>query len=133
MSLGADASSDNNPQSVVKEIHEQLKPLITSQSPFDEIVETNTPATWVKPVIVCEVKFTEKTRGGKLRHPIFVRIRDDKSVEDITVASTRTVTKKQAEIERTAEVTKDLLISFGRLKVPVTHWDKLFWPEEKIT
>ncbi|MGZ8165319.1 MAG: hypothetical protein ACXW04_07535 [Methylobacter sp.] len=48
------------------------------------------------------------------------------------MASTKTVTKKQAEIERTAEVTKDLLISFGRLKVPVTHWDKLFWPEEKI-
>ncbi|CAA9888672.1 hypothetical protein METHB2_10018 [Candidatus Methylobacter favarea] len=25
------------------------------------------------------------------------------------------------------------MISFGRLKVPVTHWGKSFWPEEKIT
>ncbi|MDD5321073.1 MAG: DNA ligase D [Methylococcales bacterium] len=119
--------------SLLKEIHEHLKPLITSQSPFDEIVKTNTPATWVKPAIVCEVKFSGKTRDGKLRHPIFVRIRDDKSIEDTTMASTKTVTKKQAEIESTAEVKKDPLISFGRLKVPVTHWDKLFWPEEKIT
>jgi bifunctional non-homologous end joining protein LigD len=49
------------------------------------------------------------------------------------VASTRTVTKKLAEIEKTAEVTNDLPISFGPLKVPVTHWNKVFWPEENIT
>jgi bifunctional non-homologous end joining protein LigD len=118
--------------SLLKEIYEQLKPLITSQSPFDEVVKANTPVTWVKPAVVCEVEFTEKTRDGKLRHPIFVRIRDDKPVEDTTMTSTKTVDKKQAEIESTPEV-KDTVISFGRLKVPVTHWDKLFWPEEKIT
>lgn len=118
--------------SLLKEIYEQLKPLITSQSPFDGVVKTNTRVTWVKPAIVCEVKFTEKTRDGKLRHPIFIRIRDDKPVEDTTMTSTKTVDKKQTEIESTPEV-KDTVISFGRLKVPVTHWDKLFWPEEKIT
>ncbi|CAA9888689.1 Bifunctional non-homologous end joining protein LigD (fragment) [Candidatus Methylobacter favarea] len=55
--------------SLLKKIYEQLQPLITFQSPFDERVKTNTPVTWVKPAIVCEVKFTEKTRDGKLRHP----------------------------------------------------------------
>lgn len=119
--------------SLLKEIYEQLKPLITSQSPFEEAVKTNTPVTWVRPEWVCEVKFAEKTREGKLRHPIFVRLRDDKSVEESTMASTKTVSKEQAEIESTATVKKDTVISFGRIKVPVTHWDKLFWPEEKIT
>ena len=119
--------------SSLKKIHEQLKPLTTAQSPFNEIIKTNTPATWVKPSLICEVKFSGKTRDGKLRHPIFVSMREDKSIEEATMASTQTVTKKQAEIESKSDIKKDNVISFGRLKVPVTHWHKVFWPEEKIT
>ncbi|MDD5461058.1 MAG: DNA ligase D [Methylococcales bacterium] len=118
--------------SSLKEIYDQLKPLVTSQSPFDERVKTNAPVTWVKPVLVCEVKFTDKTRDGMLRHPIFIKIRDDKTVEDTTMASTKTVTKKLAEIESAPDMENPVL-AFGRMKVPVTHWNKLFWPEENIT
>lgn len=49
------------------------------------------------------------------------------------MASSKIISKKQAEIESTSKVGKDTVISFGRMKVPVTHWDKIFWPEEKIT
>jgi bifunctional non-homologous end joining protein LigD len=118
--------------SSLKELYERLKPLVISQSPFDEPVKTNAPVTWVKPVLVCEVKFTEKTREGMLRHPIFVKIRDDKTVEETTMASAKTVTKKQAEIESTQDMENPVL-AFGRMKVPVTHWNKIFWPEENIT
>jgi bifunctional non-homologous end joining protein LigD len=38
---------------------------------------------WVKPIVVCEVKFTEWTRDDRLRHPIFLGLRDDKSPTDI--------------------------------------------------
>jgi ATP-dependent DNA ligase len=34
---------------------------------------------WVKPVIVCQVKFTEWTRDDRLRQPVFLGIRTDKS------------------------------------------------------
>jgi bifunctional non-homologous end joining protein LigD len=34
---------------------------------------------WVKPSMVCEVKFTEWTRDDRLRQPVFLGIREDKS------------------------------------------------------
>jgi bifunctional non-homologous end joining protein LigD len=36
-------------------------------------------ATWVKPRLVAQVEFTEWTADGKLRHPSFMGLRDDKS------------------------------------------------------
>jgi bifunctional non-homologous end joining protein LigD len=33
---------------------------------------------WVKPVMVCQVKFTEWTRDDRLRQPVFLGIREDK-------------------------------------------------------
>ncbi len=40
-------------------------------------------AIWSKPRLVGEVRFTEWTSDGKLRHPSFLGLRDDKSVEEI--------------------------------------------------
>jgi bifunctional non-homologous end joining protein LigD len=38
---------------------------------------------WVKPAMVCQVKFTEWTRDDRLRHPVFLGIREDKSPIDM--------------------------------------------------
>ena len=40
-------------------------------------------AHWVRPEIVVEVAFMEWTGHGKLRHPRFVRLRDDKSAREV--------------------------------------------------
>jgi bifunctional non-homologous end joining protein LigD len=37
---------------------------------------------WVEPRHVVEVRYTERTRAGHLRHPVLARLRDDKRVED---------------------------------------------------
>jgi bifunctional non-homologous end joining protein LigD len=44
----------------------------------EDIPETST-TTWVDPVYVCEVRFREWTPDGVLRHPAFLRLRNDKS------------------------------------------------------
>ncbi|MEA3245464.1 MAG: DNA ligase D [Gemmatimonadota bacterium] len=49
--------------------------------PDDAIPETKT-TTWVEPRYVCEVRFREWTPDGFLRHPTFVRLRDDKDPRD---------------------------------------------------
>ena len=38
---------------------------------------------WVKPAIVCRVKFAEWTRDDRLRQPIFLGIREDKDVKKV--------------------------------------------------
>jgi bifunctional non-homologous end joining protein LigD len=40
------------------------------------------PMTWVKPVLVCEVKYTEWTRERLLRQATFLRLRPDLNVDD---------------------------------------------------
>nr|WP_316931212.1 hypothetical protein [Chryseobacterium sp. P1-3] len=48
------------------------------------IPKTNMPVTWTKPELVCEIKYSEITKDGIFRHPVFVAVREDKSPEEIT-------------------------------------------------
>lgn len=68
---------------LLKDLSAKLEPIITDKSPFLERVKTNMPVTWVEPKYVCEIKFTEWTSDGKLRHPIFLRLREDKAAKDV--------------------------------------------------
>lgn len=42
-------------------------------------------AIWVKPKYICEVKFLEFTEDMQLRAPVFIRMREDKSVEECEI------------------------------------------------
>jgi DNA ligase D-like protein (predicted ligase) len=61
----------------------ELARLETSRSPFAADVLPRTGVHWVKPKLVAEVRFTEWTPDGKLRHPRFVGLRDDKRPEEV--------------------------------------------------
>ena len=60
----------------------QLGPLRRDSSPFaDDIREPH--VTWVEPRLVAQIGFTEWTRDGRLRHPTFLGMRDDKPAQDV--------------------------------------------------
>lgn len=72
-------------------LHKRLKSEKRDDCPFADLpsnqggqwVQGITPAMmrqikWVNPVFVCEVKFAEWTRDGKLRQPVFLGLREDK-------------------------------------------------------
>jgi bifunctional non-homologous end joining protein LigD len=61
-----------------------LKPLETPASPFTPKPKTNERAHWVKPKLVAQIKFTEWTADAKLRHPVYLGLRDDKKAADVT-------------------------------------------------
>jgi len=59
-----------------KKIVALLEPLETNEPPFASVPwELRGKARWVRPDYVVQVRFTEMTRDGALRHPRFVRIR----------------------------------------------------------
>lgn len=126
--VGHTGTGFNN--TTLREVNELLETLIQEESPFQETIQTNTPATWVKPLLVCEIKFSEWTQDGKMRSPVFMRLRPDKPIKDVNMANTKIVTKKT--VEKTSEK-DEKIYSFGKTKVKVTHPDKIFWPDEKIT
>jgi bifunctional non-homologous end joining protein LigD len=68
----------------LKEIYTTLKPLATTKSPFDVKVPVNGRVTWVQPKVVCELKYTELTSDGIMRHPVFLGLRIDKSARETT-------------------------------------------------
>ncbi|MND07301.1 putative DNA ligase-like protein [compost metagenome] len=39
--------------------------------------------TWVKPGMVAQVRFTEWTDDGLLRHPVFLGLRTDRKARDV--------------------------------------------------
>jgi bifunctional non-homologous end joining protein LigD len=59
--------------------------MVMSVSPFGETIprEDARTAFWVSPVTVVEVKFAERTRDGRLRFPRFLRLRPDKSADEV--------------------------------------------------
>jgi bifunctional non-homologous end joining protein LigD len=77
----------------------------------------------VTPKLVCEVAFTEWTREGLLRHPVFRRFRSDKTPEECLLSSAgppalTPVAEGQPRADRS--------FTFSNLT-------KVFWPRDKLT
>jgi bifunctional non-homologous end joining protein LigD len=69
-------------RATLRDLAARLRPLRRERSPFvDEVRERG--ATWVEPRLVAQVAFTEWTRVGRLRHPRFLGLRDDKAAEEV--------------------------------------------------
>jgi bifunctional non-homologous end joining protein LigD len=64
------------------ELGAQLRKLESKTSPFAEPMKEK-GAHWVRPQLVAEVGFTEWTADGKLRHPRFLGLRDDKPAHSV--------------------------------------------------
>jgi bifunctional non-homologous end joining protein LigD len=65
------------------EIRAKLDPLIQEKCPFKVEPKTNTPATWLKPELVCEVALSGWTDEGIMRQPVFLRLREDKAAGEV--------------------------------------------------
>ena len=68
---------------MLKSLHGLMVPLITETKPVAAKVPDEANTTWVKPKLVGEVKFTEWTSKGEMRHPVFLGLRTDKKATDV--------------------------------------------------
>ncbi|HEY3331930.1 MAG TPA: DNA ligase D [Capsulimonadaceae bacterium] len=145
------------------EIHKKLDAINTDECPFATEPKTNEPVTWVRPEVVCEVKFSNWTADGSMRHPIFLGLREDKSPKDCVrekpekastevkavegEAVSETGTKREKSPAKTpakgAKPGLDQLfakggpeegiLKIGSASVPLTHLNKVYWPEDGYT
>lgn len=70
-------------EALLGEVMKNIKPLIVDNSPFDRKLPLESTITWLKPILVAEVKFAEHTRDGGLRAPVFLRLRWDKPAREV--------------------------------------------------
>ena len=123
-----------------------LKARATSQSPFSERIKTNEPAHWVKPDLVAQIRFTEWTADQKLRHPVYLGLRDDKRPAEVRrEAPAREVRLKADATKRDESAVVAQLRALedarrdGTIELPdgsrlgVTNLAKPFWPKLKLT
>jgi ATP-dependent DNA ligase len=69
-------------RATLRDLAARLAPLRREPSPFtDEFPARG--ATWVEPLLVAQIGFSEWTRDGRLRHPRFLGLRDDKAAEEV--------------------------------------------------
>jgi bifunctional non-homologous end joining protein LigD len=66
------------------ELESRLTPLERKTTPLEEGPRTGLKGVhWVEPRLVAEVRFTEWTDDGRLRHPAFVGLRRDKPAAEV--------------------------------------------------
>lgn len=121
------------------ELHERLDKIAVKDSPFEHKPKTNSPVTWVRPELVCEIKYSEITNDGIFRHPVFIGIREDKEPEEIT-GTIRSITEKPADMKPKTTVPKKTKMSddeseikLNRHTVKLTHQDKIYFPDDEVT
>jgi len=114
----------------LKELSKKFQSLITDKCPFETIPHTNQPAVWLRPKLVCEVKFSEWTKDKILRHPIFAGLREDKT-------ASKEKNEKMVNVKKNLLIAgdspKEQMIKVGRRELKLTNLSKVYWPKEKYT
>jgi bifunctional non-homologous end joining protein LigD len=89
---------------------------------------------WVEPEVVIEARYKTVTDGGVLRHPVFLRLRDDKEPSDCVLEEAEATDTGGSGGESFAETIEE-----GGAPEPVekivhfSNLDKMFWPDEGYT
>jgi bifunctional non-homologous end joining protein LigD len=140
----------------LERIMKMLRKLETPTCPLNpkpKILSAKGTPHWVKPQLVAQVRYTEITDDGRLRHPAYLGLRDDKAAKDVMVPTVRTVPESakgpvpSARVPSAKEI--DAIVEQlnvlekarknGKLKLPdgdtleVTNLHKIFWPAIKKT
>ncbi len=140
----------------------KLKPLIISKCPFPNEPVINKPTryrpnppktkvTWVKPQLVCEVRYQELTQEGIMRHPSFQGMRSDKKAKDVTLEipiESNEIIDEENKLQENKIVSapakrsrKTLLNPKDELQIrninehdlKFSNLSKIYWPKEKFT
>lgn len=108
-------------------LHARLAPLVTTECPFAARPQPSRGMTWVRPELVCEVKYANWTTDNRLRAPVFLGLRGDVQV--------REVRREEPEPPREffAPEEKEATRQIGGRTLKFTNLNKIFYPDDGYT
>jgi bifunctional non-homologous end joining protein LigD len=125
---------------ILRSIHQKLQEIIQKESPFSTKVKADMGITWVEPVLVCEVAFSEWTDEGLMRQPVFLGLRDDKDPATVVreipgtdVVESESLPEMPPANRGKNSPTKDQEVTIEGHKIKLSNLNKVFWPEEGFT
>ena len=93
--------------------------------------------TWCTPTLVAEVRYKEWTRDHQLRHPVFLRLRDDKSIDALAnehpASPPPPVSPGDPARGVPAPDSPPVVSSPPADAVPLSNQQKVFWPDDGYT
>jgi bifunctional non-homologous end joining protein LigD len=115
----------------------RLDALRSKLCPFSTAPELNGPAVWLEPKAVAEVKYQSWTDEGRLRAPVFLRLRDDVDPRSVRRRARRAqpaATDGSGDIEDIVRQLENRKASFtlgvGGYEIRLTHLDRVYWPAD---
>lgn len=105
----------------LKTLWAALQPLKRPTSPFATGAPAGRGHHWVEPTLVCEVRFTEWTKNGGIRHPAFLGLRADKRPEEC---------RREVPVDLVAPAPPRSAEPVAPAEVKITNPKKVFWPDE---
>lgn len=115
-------------EATLAKVFQLMQPLRIAKCPFIKEPKPNEKPYWLKPELVAQVKFSQWTKDGYLRHPSFVGLRFDKEPQEC-----RREIKKALPLPLTAAGIVEQEVEVEGKKLKLTHLNKLFWEEEGFT
>ncbi|WP_026451246.1 DNA ligase D [Aequorivita capsosiphonis] len=124
-----------------KSLLEKLKTLEMDKNPFAKklALKGRTPH-WVEPKLICEVKFSEWTKSGLMRHPVFKGLRKDKDLDEIVPQQKESTTQTTipplgagGQGHTTQPKSSSSHLEVDGISVPLSNLDKVYWPDAGYT
>ena len=108
------------------ELWELIRPLEIAKMPFAHADKIPKGTKWVKPELVAQIKFANWTGDRKLRAPVYLGLRDDKSSKEVS----REVAAKPGFLPLDK---KEVTAEIGGHQMKFTNLDKIYYPEDGYT
>ena len=129
-------------QKTLAAVSQRLKPLITDECPFAGRPTPDRGMTWVRPELVCQVKFTEWTQDRRLRAPVFLGLRNDVKPRQVRQESPDAADAGGEEPDPRSELLapdffskteKEATREIGGRTLKLTNLSKVYYPDDGCT